>query len=94
MSIKKRNIKRLWSKLEAGKDIIVNPPRESGDTLTEIYYKNKLILTSKCSHGGGDAPMELLMKDFKLDKQNLLNFVNCPLSADGWIDKLKKKGYI
>ena len=97
MSLSKKNIKSLWNKIAKHKDITIET-RKSGDLLAQITYKNKVIAYPRVSYGGGqkikDCILPLLMKDFKLPKQDLLNFIRCPFSTEDWIQKLKNKDLI
>jgi len=89
-----RDVKKLWKKLADGKDIELENPRESGDTLVNILYKGNLLFTPRISHGKKDVDLLLLMRDYKLNKEEMLNFINCPFSTDDWIDRLKEKKLI
>ena len=95
MSIKSKEVKDLWSKLSEHKDIELKNFRETKHTLIDVFYKGKLILMPlKISHGKKEIIIELLMRDYKLDKTKMRNLMSCSFSTEQWIDKLKEKKYI
>jgi len=64
----------------------------------EFHYKGKFYVRTKISHGiTHDLGNDLISKmsnQCKLDKSDFSDLVNCPLSQEGYIEKLIKKGVI
>lgn len=57
----------------------------------EYYYKGKLVLHTKISHGEkelNDYLIAQMSKQCKLSKSDFTDLIECPLSADGYIKKL------
>lgn len=61
----------------------------------EFYFQNKLILYTKISHGGkkdiGDFLIKQMSTQCKLNKQQLIDLANCPLSKDQYCELLKEQ---
>lgn len=64
----------------------------------EFHYKGKMILYTKLSHGSKKDLNNYLIKQMstqcKLSKQDFADLVNCPLSAEQYIEKLKALGEV
>lgn len=64
----------------------------------EFHYNGKMILYTKLSHGSKKDLNNYLIKQMstqcKLSKQDFADLVNCPLSAEMYIEKLKEIGEI
>ena len=64
----------------------------------EFHYNGKMILYTKLSHGSKKDLNNFLIKQMstqcKLSKQDFADLVNCPLSAEKYIEKLKEAGEI
>jgi len=64
----------------------------------ELYHDGKLILHTKVSHGSkkdlGDFLIKQMSVQCKLDKNELIDLANCPLSQKGYFKILKDKGLI
>ncbi len=62
----------------------------------EFHYQGKMILYTKLSHGGKKDLNNYLLKQMstqcKLSKQDFADLVNCPLSAEEYVEKLKEIG--
>ena len=62
------------------------------------FYNGKLCFSTKVSHGSDKELDDYLIKKMsvqcKLDKNDFLNLINCPLSAEGYLEKLISKGNI
>ena len=62
----------------------------------EYHYEGKMILYTKLSHGSKKDLNNFLIKQMstqcKLSKQDFADLVNCPLSAEKYVDKLKELG--
>lgn len=57
----------------------------------EFHYKGKLILHTKISHGEkelNDYLIAQMSKQCKLSKSDFSDLVECPLTAQGYIQKL------
>ena len=64
----------------------------------EYYHNNKLILYTKVSHGGKQDLGNFLIKQMsvqcKLDKKQLMDLANCPLSKEEYLLLLKSQGLV
>lgn len=63
----------------------------------EYYYNGKFILHTKISHGEKELEgfhIGMMSRQCKLDKKSFMDLANCPLSAESYIDILKKAGFI
>ena len=64
----------------------------------ELYHKGKLILYTKVSHGSkkdlGDFIIKQMSMQCKLNKKELMDLVNCPLSQVGYFKILEDKGLL
>lgn len=64
----------------------------------EFHYNGKMILYTKLSHGSKSDLNNYLIKQMstqcKLSKKDFADLVNCPLSAEQYIEKLKELGEI
>jgi len=59
--------------------------------------KNKKILRVHYSHGRGDLPNKIMHKirgQLKLSEKNFKDLVACPLTYEGYLDILERKGFI
>lgn len=74
--------------------------QKSHHILYEIYYKNKRVLKTFCSHssGGKDIRNDILSKirrEMRLDKiQQLYDLRDCPMTAEEYFNLLKQKNVI
>jgi hypothetical protein len=63
----------------------------------ELFYKNKLVLYTKISHGAkdiGDALIKAMSFQCKLSKSELMDLANCPLSKKQFFKILEEKGLL
>ncbi len=63
----------------------------------DYFYEGKLILHTKISHGENelnDYLIAQMSRQCKLSKPDFADLINCPLSAEGFISKLKESGEI
>ncbi|MEQ9099050.1 MAG: hypothetical protein RIF36_28120 [Imperialibacter sp.] len=64
----------------------------------ELYHGGKLILYTKVSHGNkkdlGDFLIKQMSVQCKLDKNELMDLANCPLSQKEYFKILADKGLI
>jgi hypothetical protein len=63
----------------------------------EFYYMGKYILQTKISHGEKELEefhIGMMKRQCKLEKSEFIDLANCPLSADDYVDILKKNGTI
>jgi hypothetical protein len=62
----------------------------------EFHYNGKMILYTKLSHGSKKDLDDYLIKQMssqcKLSKQEFADLVNCPLSAEAYINILNEHG--
>jgi len=59
----------------------------------ELFYQGKLVLSTKTSHNNqdiGDALIKSMSHQCKLSKTDFFNLINCPLSKEEYIKKLKE----
>jgi len=74
--------------------------QKSHHILYEIYYKNKRVLKTFCSHSssGKDIRNDILSKmkrELKLDKlQQLYDLRDCPMTAEDYFNLLKEKNVV
>lgn len=74
--------------------------QKSHHVLYEIYYKNKRVLKTFCSHGssGKDIRNDILSKirkELRLDNiQQLYDLRDCPMTAEDYFNLLKQKNVI
>ena len=64
----------------------------------EYYYNDKLICITKISHGSKGEINDYLIKQMytqcRIDKDNFIDLIKCPLSEEGYIKILKANGEI
>jgi hypothetical protein len=63
----------------------------------EYYFNEKVIFHTKISHGEKDLQdfhIGMMKRQCKLEKSEFLDLANCPLSAEGYFEILKKNGVI
>ena len=90
MSLHTRDVDAAWSKLRME---ITN----TKDRHARFYYGGKLILTTMRSHGTGpiEGPVQhLIRQQLKLSSSEFSALIACPLTLNGYIEILKKKGWI
>jgi len=90
IQIKKREFKKIVNKLK--KRFIIKEGH-TGDWQIKIFHEGKLIARTKCSEGKGDIPPIIVQKIkkqlyFGNDKE-LVDFKNCPLSCEGYLNLLR-----
>jgi predicted RNA binding protein YcfA (HicA-like mRNA interferase family) len=73
--------------------------KEQGDHVyLEFHLDGKFILHTKVSHGSnhdlGPNLVSLMSKQCQLSKKQFMDLVNCPLSADEYVDVLREKGVL
>ena len=63
----------------------------------ELFYDNKLVLSTKLSHSNKDLD-DYLIKQMSvqchLNKNDFIDLANCPLSKNEFIEILGKKGLL
>jgi hypothetical protein len=62
-----------------------------------LVVNNKKILRVHYSHGKGDLPDKIMHKirgQLKLSEKDFKNLVACPLTYEGYLDILKRKGFV
>lgn len=64
----------------------------------ELFYKGKLVVYTKLSHGSkkdlGIHLIKQMSSQCKLSKDDFADLVNCPLSKEDYIIKLKNQNII
>ena len=64
----------------------------------ELYHEDKLILYTKVSHGSkkdiGNPLIKQMAIQCKLEKNELIDLANCPLTKEGYFVILENKGLI
>ncbi|PIS22385.1 hypothetical protein COT50_02175 [candidate division WWE3 bacterium CG08_land_8_20_14_0_20_41_10] len=72
--------------------------KQSHHTIYNFYHNGKFILRTYHSHRTGDLrdfEVQCMKSQLKLDnKQQLLDLNNCPLSAEGYLEILSRKGLV
>lgn len=71
--------------------------RSTGHTYGWLTVNNKRILRVHYSHGKGDLPEKIMHKirgQLKLSEKDFKDLVACPLTYEGYLDILKRKGFI
>jgi len=88
MQLKTKEVERIYNKLGM-------PVKETHHKRACFYYGGKLIITTRLSHGSGDAKApDKIRGDFKLNEEDFKRLVECPLCLDEYTQILKKKGFI
>ncbi|HOT92433.1 MAG TPA: hypothetical protein PLJ78_09245 [Anaerolineae bacterium] len=90
MQLKKREVQRIFDKLEL-------EVRSTHHTIGWFVYKGRKILKTRVSFGQGDIPLSVVHKlrgQLKLSLADFIALKDCPLSRDGYIAILKAKGFI
>lgn len=90
MSLHTREVDAAWDRL--GMAIT-----DTKDRHARFYYRGTLILATKRSFGS--APIEgpvqhLIRQQLKLTQSEFNDLVACPLKLDGYLEILKRKGWI
>lgn len=63
----------------------------------EFFFNGKFILHTKISHGEKelqDFHIGMMKRQCKLEKKEFIDLANCPLSAEQYLEILKKNGVI
>ena len=88
MQLKVNEVKGVYRKLGMEE-------REGDHKRAYLYFKGKLILSTKLSHGSGDAKApDKIRGDFKLNETDFRRLVECPLTKEEYINILKRKRFI
>ncbi|MCU0287184.1 MAG: hypothetical protein MUF15_12420 [Acidobacteria bacterium] len=89
MQLKKQDIQAIFQKLKL-------EVRTTDHIYGWLVVDGKKILRVHYSFGKGNIPAKVTDKirgQLKLDRENFINLVKCPLSRDGYIEIIKEKGY-
>lgn len=70
-----------------------------GDHKHLIFHFNgrKTSIRTKVSHGSKEISghlINLMSIQIKLEKKQFIEFVNCPLSVNGYLKELQKQGFV
>ncbi len=90
MQITKSDMKTVFSKL--GLEI-----RSTGHVYGWFVYNGKKILRVHHSHGKGEIPGKVgdkIRSQLKLNRNDFLKLIGCPLSYDDYVAILREKGII
>ena len=71
--------------------------RSTGHNYGWLTVNNKKILRVHYSHGKGDLPDKIVHKirgRLKLSENDFKDLIACPLSYEGYLDILKRKGLV
>ncbi len=63
----------------------------------ELFFKEKLVLSTKLSHNNkdlGDYLIKQMSVQCHLDKNDFINLANCPLSKEEFLEILEQKGLL
>jgi len=95
LQLKKKEFTKIIKKLRENFTI---KERHTGDLQVRIYYKDKLVVGTKCSEGKGDIHpiiVQRIRKQLGLaNDQELAELKNYPLSCDRYVELLKQRGVI
>lgn len=72
-------------------------PYDGDHKFLEYFHDGKLVLHTKISHGEkelNDYLIAQIARQCKISKTNFADLINCPLSADGYVENLKENGEI
>ncbi|MCX6583231.1 MAG: hypothetical protein NT166_23900 [Candidatus Aminicenantes bacterium] len=89
MQLKKQDIHKIFQKLKL-------EVRSTDHIFGWLVVDGKKILRVHYSFGKGSIPAKVTDKirgQLKLDRQNFINLVKCPLSKEDYIKIIKEKGY-
>jgi hypothetical protein len=84
------DIERIFNKLSLS-------VRSTGHTYEWLVVDEKRIFRVHYSHGKGDLSDKIMHKirgQLKLSVKDFRNLVKCPLTYGGYLDILKRKGFI
>lgn len=79
------------------KGFIDSVKRSDDHKYLELFYKDKLVLYTKLSHGNkdiGDYLIKQMSVQCHLDKNDFMDLSNCPLSKDDYLRILNNKGLL
>lgn len=80
------------------KGFIDSETRSDDHKYLEYFHQGKLICYTKVSHGSKGEIDDYLIKQMYtqclIDKNNFVDLVKCPLSAEGYLNLLKKNGEV
>ena len=90
MSLRSRDVDRVFDKLDM-------KVRDGKDRYALLYHEGKLILRTKRSLGNrkiNSKIRHLIRQQLKLNEAEFSNVIDCTLERPGYIEILKKKGYL
>jgi hypothetical protein len=88
--MKKADIEKIFHKLAL-------EVRSTGHNYGWLTVENKKILRVHYSHGKGDLPNKVVHKirgQLKLSEKDFKALIACPLTYEGYLDILKRKGLV
>lgn len=90
MQMTKSDLSKMFSKLNL-------EVRSTKHVYGWLVVEGKKILRVHYSHGKGDLPGKIgdkIRNQLKLTRNDFKDLIDCPLSREGYLDILKKKGMI
>ncbi len=88
--------KRTYKTLKS-KGFVDSINRSKNHKWVDFYYDGKYILSTKLSHGSRDIDNYLIRQmafQCKLEKNDFIDFIKCPLSKEDFIQILDHKGWL
>lgn len=90
MQVSKRDIQAIFNKLNL-------KTRSTGHHYAWLVHGGRKILRVHVSHGKGDIPGRIsdkIRSQLRLNKDNFLHLISCPLSLEQYLDILRQKGLL
>lgn len=88
--------KKLTYKNLKKKGFIDSDSHSDDHKYLDFFYNGKFICYTKISHGSkgeiDDFLIKQMHKQCKLDKNNFIDLVKCPLSAESYLEILRENG--
>jgi len=71
--------------------------KSSDHKWVDLFHNDKYILSTKVSHGNKDMDNHLIRQmsyQCKLEKNDFIDLINCPLSKEDYIKLLEQQGLL
>jgi len=91
MSVRAAAVDAMWEKLEFVID------RSGHHVSAKLYFDNVLVVRTRRSHGSGKIEGTIpdkIRQQMRLNEGQFADAINCPLKAAGYLDILKRKGFL
>jgi hypothetical protein len=88
--------KRTYKSLKS-KGFVDSINRSKDHRWVDFFHNNKYVLSTKVSHGTKDIDKHLIKQmafQCKLDKNDFIDLIKCPLSKEEYIQILDQKGFL